>query len=123
MKLFASPRQYLYNLETTSSSEAKRMWRRSIKEKWNHQCAYCGSTKDLTLDHVVPRSKGGADETKNVVCCCKTCNQDKAHTPWKTWYNSQYFFDLDRYQKLLEWIEPEKPNNLYIYGNRRNNAT
>lgn len=123
MELFASPRQYLYNLQTTSSSEAKRMWRRSIKEKWNCECAYCGSTENLTLDHVVPRSKGGADETKNVVCCCQTCNHDKGHTPWQQWYNSQYFFDPDRYQKILDWMEPEKPKNLYAYGSRRNNAT
>lgn len=123
MELFASPRQYLYNLQTTSSSEAKRMWRRSIKEKWNHQCAYCGSSENLTLDHVIPQSKGGPDETKNVVCCCQTCNHDKGHTSWETWYNSQYFFDPEKYQKILEWMEPEKPKNLYAYGSRRNNAT
>src|SRR5210317_1986733 len=65
-----SPEEYLFNLHTTSHSEAKRLWRKQIKESWNHKCAYCGSEEDLTLDHVIPQSKGGLDITRNVVCCC-----------------------------------------------------
>ena len=97
MKLLSSPRQYLFNLETTSSNEAKRMWRKHIREKWKYKCAYCGSNKELTIDHVVPRSKGGTDFTKNVVCCCHSCNQSKSHTPWEEWYFSQEFFSLEKY--------------------------
>ena len=33
--------------------------------------------KELTLDHVKPRSKGGQDLTTNVVCACRKCNADK----------------------------------------------
>ena len=102
MKLLSSPRQYLFNLKTTSSAEALRMWRRNVKEKWNYKCAYCGSGKNLTMDHVVPRCKGGTDFTKNVVCCCHKCNQDKAHTPWEDWYLSQGFFNWERYQKIQD---------------------
>ena len=43
MTLYNSPDGYLFNLQTSSSSEAKRMWRQSIREKWNHKCAYCES--------------------------------------------------------------------------------
>ena len=64
MSILSSPRQYLFNLKTTSSAEALRMWRRNVKEKWNYKCAYCGSGKNLTMDHVVPRCKGGTDFTK-----------------------------------------------------------
>ena len=67
MPLYNSPQAYVFNLQTTSSAEAKRMWRRKIKEEWDLKCAYCGSEEGLTLDHIVPRSKGGADYTKNVV--------------------------------------------------------
>ena len=81
MDLFRSPSEYLFNLRTTSPGEAKRMWRQKIKESWEHQCAYCGSEENLTIDHIVPQSKGGMDFTKNVVCCCHSCNQDKSHTP------------------------------------------
>ena len=93
MSLLSSPQAYVFNLETTSSAEAKRLWRKKIKEAWDHKCAYCGSDKELTIDHITPRSKGGADVTKNVVCACHDCNQDKAHTPMEDWYLSQEFFN------------------------------
>jgi hypothetical protein len=44
-------------------------------------CAYCGERFDkrhLTRDHVVPRSKGGANTWQNCVTACHECNQDKA---------------------------------------------
>ena len=123
MKPLSSPRQYLFNLKTTSSQEAIRMWRRNIKEKWDYKCAYCGSGTNLTIDHVVPRCKGGTDFTKNVVCCCHSCNQSKAHSPWEEWYFSQDFFSLKNYNKIIDWMKPDPPQNLFTYRPRRNNAT
>jgi len=55
MPLYNSPQAYVFNLQTTSSAEAKRMWRRKIKEEWDLKCAYCGSEEELTIDHVVPK--------------------------------------------------------------------
>ena len=118
-----SPKEYLFNLRTTSSGEAKRLWRKEIREKWNNRCAYCGSEQELTIDHIVPRSKGGADFTKNAVCACHECNQDKGHTPWEEWYFSQEFFNMERYEKIKIWMKPEPPKNLFTYGRRRNNAS
>lgn len=47
-----------------------------------YRCAYCGSAPEdisiLTLDHVVPRSKGGQTCYENVVTACAACNQQKA---------------------------------------------
>ena len=123
MSLLSSPQAYVFNLETTSSAEAKRLWRKKIKEAWDHKCAYCGSDKELTIDHITPRSKGGADVTKNVVCACHDCNQDKAHTPMEDWYLSQEFFNTARYDRINEWIKPDPPENLFTYRPRRNNAT
>ena len=100
MEILSSPRHYLFNLYTTSSSEANRLWRRKIKEKWGNECAYCGSEENLTIDHVIPRSKGGHNSVENMVCCCESCNQDKAHTHWKEWYFSQDFFSLNRYNEI-----------------------
>lgn len=43
-------------------------------------CQYCGakfSRTELNLDHVVPRSQGGASRWENVVCSCHTCNRRK----------------------------------------------
>ena len=123
MSLLSSPQAYVFNLETTSSAEAKRLWRKKIKEAWDHKCAYCGSDKELTIDHITPRSKGGADVTKNVVCACHDCNQDKAHTPMEDWYLSQEFFNMARYNRINEWIKPDPPENLFSYRPRRNNAS
>ena len=94
-----------------------------ITKKWKYKCAYCGSNKELTIDHVVPRSKGGTDFTKNVVCCCHSCNQSKSHTPWEEWYFSQEFFSLEKYNKIIEWMKPDPPSNLFLYKPRRNNVS
>lgn len=40
---------------------------------------YCGCKKDLTLDHVVPVSKGGKNTWENLVTACMVCNQKKGH--------------------------------------------
>ena len=55
-------------------------------ERDNHRCAYCnkGDWKDGTpfnLDHVVPRSAGGPTNVRNVVWCCRPCNERKAAHP------------------------------------------
>ncbi|KAL4420238.1 hypothetical protein ABPG77_011062 [Micractinium sp. CCAP 211/92] len=41
------------------------------------RCQYCGSAKNLTIDHVVPQSKGGRNTWENLVACCSTCNSRK----------------------------------------------
>ena len=123
MGILQSSKAYVFNLQTTSSAEAKRLWRRDIKEKWHYECAYCGNKNNLTIDHVVPRCKGGTDFTKNVVCCCNSCNQRKGHEPWQDWYFNQDFFSYKRHQKIKEWMEPDPPQDLFAYRPRRNNAT
>lgn len=46
-------------------------------------CQYCGNqfhAKDLTFDHVIPRSKGGTSSWTNIVACCKADNSKKGNT-------------------------------------------
>ena len=52
MGILHSSKAYVFNLHATSSAEAKRLWRRDVKEKWNWECAYCGDSNNLTIDHV-----------------------------------------------------------------------
>lgn len=41
------------------------------------ECQYCGSSHDLTFDHVIPRCKGGLTTWQNVVAACSPCNLRK----------------------------------------------
>lgn len=50
-----------------------------IYKRDDHECQYCGSKKDLTLDHVIPRSRGGQDTWENLVSCCTKCNLKKGN--------------------------------------------
>lgn len=45
-----------------------------------HKCQYCGSTRSLTIDHVMPKSRGGEDTWENLVTCCSPCNVRKSNT-------------------------------------------
>lgn len=50
----------------------------NIFKRDENKCVYCGSTKDLNIDHVIPKSKGGRDTWKNLVTSCRSCNSIKA---------------------------------------------
>ncbi len=43
-----------------------------------NKCRFCLSTENLTIDHVIPKSKGGTDDIKNLQCLCKRCNTMKS---------------------------------------------
>jgi len=52
--------------------------RRNVFRRDNHACQYCGHVGgDLTLDHVVPRSRGGKNSWENIVTACRECNSKK----------------------------------------------
>ena len=54
--------------------------RRSVMMRDNHTCQYCGASGSnviLTLDHLLPRSRGGETTWENVVAACRTCNMRK----------------------------------------------
>lgn len=58
-------------------SERRRISRRAILARDGYSCQYCGSTGHLTLDHVIPRSRGGSTSWDNVVASCAPCNVRK----------------------------------------------
>jgi len=56
--------------------------RHNIFERDKNTCQYCGQVldrKDLNLDHVVPRDRGGPTTWENIVCSCIPCNTHKAN--------------------------------------------
>ncbi len=56
-----------------------RLSRRNVFLRDGHACMYCGATGDLTIDHVVPRSRGGNSSWENLVACCRACNLAKGY--------------------------------------------
>ncbi len=51
--------------------------RKAVLARDGHRCAYCGDPAD-TIDHVLPRSRGGGHAWENCVACCRPCNGRKA---------------------------------------------
>jgi len=76
--------------------------RNNIFKRDDYRCVYCGksNTQDLTIDHVVPRSKGGRDKWDNVVTACAKCNNEKA--------------DLDVEEWGKEHPKPRRPHHLMM---------
>lgn len=61
-------------------NQGLRPTRSNIIWRDHNKCQYCTcdfTTSELTLDHVVPRSRGGKNTWTNLVACCKKCNQAK----------------------------------------------
>lgn len=55
-----------------------KLTRREIFLRDDHTCQYCGARAgDLTIDHIVPRSRGGLHTWENLVSACRVCNHRK----------------------------------------------
>ena len=105
--LLPNPDHYLFNIITMTSPDAKRLWRKAIKEKFNCQCVYCGNNYELhqlTLDHVKPRTFGGESITSNLVPACRKCNQGKGSNPWREWMRQTFGHQPTREQMILTHI-------------------
>ncbi|MGL1885952.1 MAG: HNH endonuclease [Reichenbachiella sp.] len=51
--------------------------RQNIFKRDEHHCQYCGQANELTLDHLIPKSKGGRSTWNNLVTACQSCNSKK----------------------------------------------
>jgi len=51
--------------------------RHRIFRRDEYQCVYCGNKRNLTVDHVIPKSRGGQNTWLNLVTCCSYCNRTK----------------------------------------------
>lgn len=57
--------------------DGRRLSRRAILARDGFRCQYCGSTQHLTIDHIIPRSRGGTTSWENVITSCAVCNVRK----------------------------------------------
>lgn len=101
--------QYLETMDCLRSGEAKRRWRKAIKDTWNNRCCFCGnppiSDQSLTIDHLKPRSKGGEDVSTNCLPACLEHNQSKGSQDWKPWFRSQDFYEPEREARISFWLK------------------
>jgi hypothetical protein len=77
---------------------ANNVSRKAIFTRDKHTCTYCGAKESLTIDHIIPQSRGGQDIWENLITSCLRCNLRKGNKTPK---------EAD--MKLL--FEPYKPYN------------
>ena len=78
-----------------------------------NQCIYCGSTKELSYDHLISRNRNGPDIPDNVVMACKSCNSSKGDKGVYEWFKLDRRYEVPRvtegkYLKLLYKLHSEK---------------
>jgi 5-methylcytosine-specific restriction endonuclease McrA len=92
--------------------------RHMVYKRDDHMCQYCGSIKNLTIDHVMPRSRGGKDTWENMVVACMPCNTHKGDKTPEEWGHKLYRKPKAPFNKMTlslnksnvsEWKE-------YVYG-------
>jgi len=69
-------------------------------------CQYCGSTEDLTFDHVVPRARGGRTSWENVTTACAKCNLQKGGR-------------MPAEAGMIPMITPHRPSVAQLHNNGR----
>lgn len=88
--------------------------RHNIFKRDDFKCLYCGSRDNLTLDHVIPRSRGGSNSWTNLATCCNRCNVLKSDkTPEEANMNLSYkpftpnfLFFIKKMNKISEEWRP-----------------
>lgn len=95
-------------LPLKSRISSGRPTRNFIYKRDNYKCSYCKAEKNLTIDHIIPTSRGGSDSWENMCACCNRCNVFKGNrTPEEAGMRLQ--------------IVPKAPfNKLYLMINTSN---
>ena len=105
MKKSKTIQPFAYDLEEADLRRERRKarelresqwWKRRVAKGRCHYCMRSMPSKELTMDHVVPVSRGGKTTKGNVVPCCKTCNTAKKQLLPIEWENylKQFTSDL-----------------------------
>lgn len=69
-----------------------------VYAKTKGRCAYCGedlSTGSYSIDHIIPKSKGGTNNIENLFLCCKSCNSRKKN---RTLNEFRFYATLKAYE-------------------------
>ena len=87
-------------------------WSGSIREYIKEQeivgkCIYCGSSENLSVDHLIPSSRGGPESGDNAVTACKSCNSSRGDKGIYEW------FELERRNEIPRIVEGKYLKELY----------
>ena len=92
-------------------------WSTSIREYIKEHesadvCGYCGAKEKLTLEHILPTSRGGPDDPDNALWVCRSCNSSKGSKRLYEWFGLEGRYDVPRiaegkYLKLLSALHEE----------------
>ena len=85
---------------------AKRRYRQSIYESWDHKCGYCGR-EATSLDHIIPRFRSGSNNRNNLLPACQRCNNHKGSDKMEEWYQQQEFFTQAKMDMIQSWMNLE----------------
>lgn len=53
--------------------------RKRILDKYDNKCCYCDADNRLEIDHIIPISKGGKEDERNMQVLCRSCNSSKGN--------------------------------------------
>lgn len=82
--------------------------KQNVYRRDGFKCVYCGSGANLTLDHVLPRSRGGDNSWENLVTCCRKCNAKKDdRTPEEARMRMRHKSFVPTFSHLIEVEELE----------------
>ena len=73
----------------------------SILELFDFKCAYCGSKDKLSMEHLLPVSKGGALTKANIIVACQHCNSSRGNKDLQDWLQT---IDAEHRDKIIWYI-------------------
>ena len=104
--MFSCEQEPLSLLIELTPKLAKKRYRQSIYEAWDHKCGYCGDCA-TSLDHIIPRFRSGSSRRNNLIPACRRCNTNKASSKMEEWYRQQSYFSEDRLLQIQDWMSED----------------
>lgn len=116
--MFHCENDLLANLIVLSPKIARKRFREGIFKDWDWSCAYCDkqlSASEATIDHVIPKHKGGHSTRSNMVCSCSTCNRNKgSQNVFEYMSPDNANYSEQRVGKLKEWMD-QRPCSVRLF--------
>jgi len=87
---------------------------KNMFERFGHACVYCGSTERLTMDHLIPLSRGGTNVESNLVSACYSCNCSKGPKDSFEWFQTRPTYSFKQWKAVLKLLgkTPENYNQI-----------